>query len=418
MGREMRSPHPESASFPLREVEFVVGMALLMALHALAIDVMLPALGEIARDLRASDPNERQLVIAVFLIGSGLASIMPGAVADRFGRKPVILSCLAAYFVISLVCAFVTSFETLLVLRGLMGVFTAGLIVMPMAVVRDRFSGDRMARTQSLVAMVFMVVPMLAPLVGQVILIAAGWRWIFAVMAILAFLLAVWSWFRLPETLHAEYRQAIALRTIASNMWVAITHRGSIGYIFSIGIIQGSLFGYVNSSQQLVGEALGAGLAFPVIFGGMAFAMVGTNFINAGIVERFGARRVSHAALLGFTLVAAAHLHFSLQDRHTLFTFVPLMTASMCFLSFIGANFQSIALQPFARIAGAASSVLSFARMMIGALLGLWIGQLFDGTPVPLSTAMFVSGLLSLLLVLYSERGRLFTRSTQILHEG
>ena len=144
--------------------EFIALMAMLMALQALAIDVMLPALGVIARDLGLSDPNDRQLLIGVFLICSGLASLIPGSLSDRFGRKPVILVCLAAYFTVSLASALVTDFTVLLILRGVLGVFTSGLMVMPAAVLRDRFEGDRMASMQSLIAMVFMVVPMLAPL--------------------------------------------------------------------------------------------------------------------------------------------------------------------------------------------------------------------------------------------------------------
>ena len=396
----------------MREGEFVAVMAMLMALQALAIDVMLPALGRISGDLGVSDPNDRQLVIGVFLISSGLASLFPGSISDRYGRKPVIIGCLVAYFVISLASALVTDFTALLILRALLGIFTSGLMVMPMAVVRDRFSGDRMARAQSLIAMTFMVIPMFAPLLGQAVLEVAGWRWIFAVMAFLALVFGTWTWLRLPETLHADHRQAIAPRTVIANMRFAVTHRKAFGYFAGAALVQGALLGYINSAQQLVAEALGAGAAFPVIFGGMALLMASTNFVNSRIVERFGARRVSHTALMGYGLTAGIHLVVALSGNETLWAFVILMTVNMCFMSFIGSNFQSIALQPFGRIAGAAASALSFVRLVVGSVLGLWIGQLFDGTSVPLTAAMLIASLGCIALVLFSESGKMFNRRT------
>lgn len=406
----MNSPQPNSGRFPMREGEFVVLLAMLQALQALAIDVMLPALGVIAGDLGAGDPNDRQLVIGVFLISSGASSLFPGVLADRFGRRPVVLTCLVAYFAISLASALVGDFTALLVLRVVLGFFSAGLMILPVTIIRDRFSGDRMARMQSLVAMVFMAVPMLAPLLGQAVMLVAGWRWIFGVMALLALMVGTWAWFRLPETLHEEYRQPIRPRAILANMREAVTHRAAMGYFFGTALVQTSILAYVNSSQQLVAEALGAGPLFPSIFGAMALLMASANFVNSRIVERFGARRVSHTALFGFIAVAATHAWLASRGDERLWQFVVLMAPAMCLLSFLGANFQSIALQPFARIAGSAASILSFIRLVAGAYLGMLVGQAFDGTPRPLAYAMLVAGLGALGLVLFSENGRLFRR--------
>lgn len=403
------SPAEEPEGFPVGEVEFVAMMASIQALMALSIDVMLPALGHISGELGVSDPNERQLIIGVFLISSGLASLFPGAIADRFGRRPVLLVAVSAYVLLSFVCAIAGSFELLLITRAVVGVFTSAMLVMPMAILRDRFDGDRMARTQSMIAMTFMVVPMLAPMVGQAVLLVAGWRWIFGIMALMGVLVFVWVWARLPETLRPEYRQAINVGVIAGNMGMALRERASFGYFFGAAFVQAALFGYINSAQQLVAEHFRAGSFFPMVFGGMALIMAGTNFVNSRIVERFGARRVSHTALLVYIVLAAIHLGVALHGE-TLWVFVPLMTASMCMMSFIGANFQAISLQPFSRTAGAASSVMSFLRTVIGAVLGTLIGQAYDGTARPIMGAMLLCGATALVLVLYSERGRLFRR--------
>ncbi|WP_198430272.1 multidrug effflux MFS transporter [Sphingobium xenophagum] len=406
----MRSLDTHSDEFPMKEIEFVLLMASLQALMALSIDVMLPALGAISGDLGISDPNQRQLVVGVFLISTGIGSLFPGALADRFGRRRVVLTAVAGYVVVSFICAISRSFELLLLARALAGLLTSAMLVMPMTILRDRFDGDRMARTQSLVAMTFMVVPMIAPMIGQAVLLFAGWRWIFGIMSAMGVVVCIWAWLRLPETLDPRNRQAIQPRVIAGNMVIALRERASFGYFLGAALVQAGLFGYINSAQQLVGEHFGAGTLFPVLFGGMALVMACTNFINSRIVEKFGARRVSHAALICFIVFGAIHFLIALRGGETLWTFVPLMTVSMCMLSFIGANFQALSLQPFKRMAGAAASVMSFVRMVVGSVLGALIGQAYDGTARPIMASMAVCGFAALLLVLYSEKGRLFRR--------
>lgn len=385
-------------------------MAMLQALQALAIDAMLPALGIMSEDLGVSDANYRQLVIGLFLIGAGITSLFPGALADRFGRRPVLFWCLGGYVVLTLAAALAPSFDMLLVCRLLAGGFSSGLLVLTSAIIRDRFGGDRMARTQSLVSVVFMVVPMAAPTLGQLILAFASWRWIFGMMAGLGAIVAVWTWLRIPETLHPEFRQPIEPKAILGNMGTVFTTRSAVGYVVGLALIQGALLGYINSSQQLVAEHFGAGSAFPLIFGAMALAMALCSLTNSGIVMRFGARRVSHAAVLAYVALGALQLWFASQPHETIWHFAPLMTFNLCVMAFIGANFTAIALQPFARIAGAAASVQAFMRLMVGAALGALIGQAYDGTARPLALSIVGAGILSLGLVLYSERGKLFRR--------
>jgi len=408
----MPAASPPVPGARLGEREFVALMAMIMALQALCIDSMLPALGVIARDMGIGDPNERQLVVGVYLIASGIGALFPGALADRFGRRPVLFFCLLAYVSLSAACALVTDFTAMLVLRALQAVTSAGLSVLPNAIIRDRFSGDRMARAQSTVAVIFMIVPMAAPSFGQAVLAVASWRWIFGGMALLGAAVWLWAWLRLPETLDPANRQSVALRVIIANMRTAATNRASMGYVIGASLLVAGLFGYINSAQQLVAEHFGAGTTFPLIFALMAGGMAVANFFNSRIVERFGARRVSHTALLAFIAVSSVQVYLSHQPHQTLWQFVPVMSLNMCLMGFLGANFGSIALQPFARIAGAASSFQMFVRMAVAASLGAVIGQAFDGTARPLAWALLAGGLTALGLVLYSEQGRLFRRLT------
>ena len=390
--------------------ELVVLIALLMSLNALCIDGMLPALDSIARELGAESGNQRQLIVGLFLLANGLGCLLPGSFADRFGRKPVILFALGAYAAFSLIVAMVDSFTLLLVARVLQGLCCAGLMVAPMAIVRDQFEGDKMARTMSSVSAVFITVPVIAPSLGQAVLLIAGWRWIFVSLACLSALAALWTWTRLPETLHREHRQRIDVRAIVGNMRVALFNRISIGYVLGAALLMGAVFGYVNSAQQLIGEHFGAGRMFPVVFGGTAAMMAVSNIVNARIVERFGARRVSHTGVIVFVFVSAAQVWASIAHDGELAWFLPLMATNLALLGFLGANFSSIAMQPFARIAGAASSVQTFFRMFGAALVGIVIGQSYDGTARPFAFALLIGSSAALGLVLFSERGHLFRR--------
>lgn len=401
-------PSPRPRAIGTRES--IAMMALVMALQALAVDAMLPALGNIASELAITDPNKRQLVVGVFMLAAGVASLIPGSLADRYGRRPILLGCIAIYVTFSLACAAATSFDMLLAMRVLQAFGCGGLAVLPSAIIRDRFSGDQMAKQMSIIGVVFLVVPMLAPSIGQAVLLFAGWRWIFVMLAVVGCMMAAWVAIRLPETLDPAYRQPIHPGTIAVNMIGAARNRESIGYVLGGSLTFGALIGYVNSSQQLVGEHFGAGTMFPLLFGLSAMMMAIANFSNSRIVERFGARRVSHTALIVFIFVGALQTWFSSRPDQTLWQFMPLIITNMILIGFIGANFNSIALQPFARTAGSASSMQSFLRMVVGSLVGIAIGQAYDGTAQPLALALLATGCCSLLLVLFSERGRLFRR--------
>ncbi|QIQ85281.1 multidrug effflux MFS transporter [Erythrobacter sp.] len=398
---------PSAAPARLGERELIWLMALLMALQAFGIDAILPALDELALDLGVPG-NERQFVIGVYLLTAGIGALAPGALADRFGRRPVLLVSIGIYIALSLASALAPTFDALIAIRAAQGFFAAGIIALPPAIIRDRVGGDKMARMMSLIFVIFLMVPAVAPSIGELILLVADWRAVFGAMALLGAAVGGWVWFRLPETLAPENRQPIEVVPIARNMARALSLPSVIGYVFGSSLVFGALFGFINSSQQLITETFGAGDLFPVVFGVCAGSMALASWSNSRIVERFGARRVSHTALFAFIAVASVQVFFAFQPDESLWQFVPLMAINMALLGFIGSNFGSIAMNPFFAIAGAASSVHAFVRMTTAAVLGAGIGYAYDGTAQPLALSLLAAGLTCLALVLFSEKGKLF----------
>ena len=289
----------------------------------------------------------------------------------------------------------------------------AGLVAMgvvALAVIRDRYSGDRMARLVSLVFIVFMAMPIIAPSLGQMILYVASWRYIFILFVVLSGFVALWVWLRLPETLDSANVIPIRTREVAATWREVVTNRGALGYVLASGVVMGGLFGYLNSAQQIFADIFDAADIFPYAFAAVAASIAVSNWFNSRIVEKFGARRVSHTALIAFILLSGAQIAAAAMAHETLLIFLVLIAANMSMIGFTGSNFGSIAMQPFGRMAGAASSFQQFARTLLAAGIGAIIGQLFDGSVVPMATGFLVTGLVALVLVAWSEHWELFKR--------
>lgn len=406
----MHAPSPSPAAHELGFREFVALMAALMAITALSIDAMLPALPAIGAELGVATPNDRQWVIAAFMFGFGGGQLVHGPLADRFGRRPVLLTSLAVGVAFNLLAALSATYALLLAARVAAGVATASSRVLTTSIVRDRVAGDQMARTMSLVSIVFMVVPIAAPNLGQLILLVAAWRWIFGLLAGAGVLLFLWAGLRLPETLNPAHRLPLRLGRIAESFRFVLTQRVSVGYTAASALLQAGLMGFLLSVQQILEVEFRAAHLFGLVFAAMAGPMAIASFFNSRMVVRLGARAVSHRAILAYTVIAGLHLAIALTGFETLLSFVVLQAAMMCCFSLAGANFGAIAMEPMGRLAGTASSVQAFLQSVAGTLLGAAIGQAFDGTTVPLYTGFTLCGLGAITCVAVAERGRLFAR--------
>lgn len=393
--------------------EFVALMAAIIALGALGIDMMLPALPAIGTRLGAGSPADWPLVITAFVLGFGLAQPIHGPLADRYGRRPVLIAGIAIYAMTNLIATASGSFTLLLVARFAGGLAIAASRVVTVAMVRDLHAGRAMAKVMSLIFMVFMAVPVLAPALGQAVLLAGSWRLIFGVIATLTAGVLIWFAIRMPETLPVSGRQPLVPAVVAGNWRIALTDRYSVGYTLAATALQGALYGYINSIQAVVDRVFGAPDAIALVFAAAAVLLAGANFLNSRIVMRFGTRRISQSAVLVIITTALAAIVVAEAGYETLWTFTALQAATLAGFGLAGSNFSSMAMERMGGIAGTASSVQGFVSVTGGALLGALVGRAFDGTTMPLHLAFVILGLVSFAIVAVVERGKLFTPTAQ-----
>jgi len=388
--------------------QFVIFIAAVMATNALAIDTMLPALPVIGNALGIAAENDRQWIVTAYLLGFGGAQIFYGTLADRFGRRPVLLIALMLYAAFSAVAGLATTEGVMLAARVLQGVGAAGTRVLAVSIIRDRYSGRQMARVMSLAFIVFLAAPIAAPSLGQLIMLVAPWHAIFFALAIFGAVMAAWGALRLRETLHEEDRLPVSAARIFGAFGTALSNRIAVGYMLAMTVMLGGLFGYINSVQQVFADIFHAPLLFPMVFGVTALFMAAASLLNARIVGRMGMHRVSHTALAGYVGIAGVHSALAWTGHETLIGFAICQSLMMFCFGLVASNFGALAMEPLGHIAGTASSVQGFVTTVGGATLGFLIGQQFDGSAVPMTLGFFLLGAGAFAIVAVTERGRLF----------
>jgi MFS transporter, DHA1 family, multidrug resistance protein len=390
--------------------EMTALLAGLMALNAFAIDAMIPALPDIGETLNVAKENDRQLVVVAYFIGFASTQLVWGPLADRFGRKPVLAAGVILYTAFALLCGLASSFALLIAGRVAMGASAAVTRVLVVAMVRDLFESEAMARVMSLVFMTFMVVPVLAPNIGQAILLVASWRAIFLVLAAYGLLMLAWAWWRLPETLHPEYRRPLEWRPIGGAFLETLREPMSRGYTLALTLTFSALVAYIASIQQIVTDAFGQGRYIGLVFAAVAAPMALASWLNSKVVGRYGLRRVGHTAAVAFVLITAVHAAVALSGRETLLLFVVLQGLAMASFAFTSSNLGTLAMEHMAHIAGTASSVQGVIGTLGAAILGFAIGQAFDGTATPYLVGTAMCAALALLVIVLTEPKRLFER--------
>ena len=383
-------------------------MALMTSLVALSIDTMLPALGTIGRDLQVTEPNHRQLILSVLFVGLVIGQLIYGPVSDSVGRKrPVFFGCVL-FIGGCLVSALAQSFEMMLAGRFIQGLGAAGPRIVIIAMIRDRYQGAAMARVMSLIMTVFIIVPALAPALGQGMLWLGSWRFIFVAFSILAAAGLSWFWLRQDETLPPEKRVTLRVGQLLSATREVLTHPVSLGYTVTAGLVFAAFLGFLNSAQQILQEQYALGEQFPLYFAALALAMGASTLTNSKLVRHFSMMKLCRTSLL---------LGFAWSSVFTLFALYfaghpPLLTLMMFLMLLFYAigilfgNMNALAMEPMGHIAGLASAVIASLTTLISLSVGGTIGALYDNTVVPLVAGYAVLLALGLAAQTMTERAR------------
>lgn len=383
-------------------------LAMTMAVAALAVDMVLPAFAAIREDFGLpADSTTPAQIITAFLLGMASAQAAYGPLADRFGRKPVLYAGFTIYAIGAAGVAVAPTIPLVLASRFVWGVGAAAARVVAQAVIRDRFEGDEMARALSYVMTVFLLVPVVAPLLGAVLVAVGPWQTTAWAAVVFVAILAVWIR-RLPETLTVEARVPLTFTRIrASGKEIAST-RLTAGTTMGLTVLFGAFTSYLASSELIIGQVYGRPEAFPVIFGVVAAAMGTGSIANARIVTRFGTGAVLRAASWVFVGVAGVLLVFTLatEGKPPLVPMLIVLTACLTLYMLIIPNANTLALLPLPHIAGTAAAVIGTVNLMGGAILGALVDRQFDDTFTPLPAALLIYGVIALVLFEWALAGR------------
>jgi len=393
---------------PLSMAELVALLALMMSTVAMAIDIMLPALGVIAQDFGLATRNDAQLVISCFFLGFAIGQIFVGPLSDSFGRKRVIYAGYLIFVAGCLLSMLTESWTLMLAGRVLAGLGAAAPRVVTVAIVRDGYEGRAMARIMSIVIAVFIVVPVIAPLVGQVVLIFAGWWATFACLIALAGAAAIWLIFRQPETLAPAARRPFRIRTIASGMREVCSSRIAVGYTIAAGLIAGPFLGYLNAAPQIFQTTFEVGHWFPAYFGGAALSIGVASVFNSRIVVQVGMYRLVVGALICVTTLSLVFLaSVTVIDRFPPLTlFLAWLVAVFFCIGLLFGNLNALAMEPLGHLAGLGAAFVGSMSTFISLVLGWFIGSQYDGSVFSLVLGFAALGAASLLVVWWTERGR------------
>ena len=399
--------------------EFVALMALMIALVAVSIDGMLPALPEIGRELGAQQPNDSQLILSWLFLGMAIGQLFYGPVSDSIGRKPTIYFGLALFMVGCVLSIVATSFPMMLFARLLQGLGVAGPRSVAVAVVRDQFSGRMMARVMSFIMSVFILVPIIAPAIGQGILLFAGWRAIFGFYLILTIVVFVWFSMRQPESLLPEHRIPFSAQRIMAAFREVLTNRIALGFTVASGLFSGAFLGYLNSAQAIFQDQYGLGTRFPLVFATISVASGIASYLNAQLVLRYGMRRLTSVANTSLTILSIIYFAYAyfMQGHPPLGTLIAYLLANFFVVGIMFGNLNSLAMEPLGHIAGVGSAVVGSLASFISIPIGAWIGLSFNGTVLPLIGGFTVMCFITIFVMRWADSGKQQEPATANINE-
>ncbi len=381
-------------------------IALIISLVALSIDAMLPALPDIAADLMFEDANDAQYIITMLFIGMGIGQIIFGPLSDSIGRKPAINLGFVVFILGCLMSIIAQDFNDMMIGRFFQGLGAAGPRIVSIALVRDRFAGRQMARVMSFVMTIFILIPIIAPSIGQLIVNFSTWHSIFVLFLVLTVVAMTWFSLRQPETLPRENRISFSPAQMMSDIKSICAIPAAMGYTITMGFIFGAFIGYLSSAQQILQTQYALGNQFAIYFGVLAASIGLASLVNAKLVMRFGMRRLSRAAMTVTALLSVPFFLLALyyQGHPPL---AQLMAYLLCVFFFFGimfGNLNALAMEPLGHIAGLGSALVGSISTLMSVMLGIIVAGAYDGTILPLVASFAILSFLGLVSMHWTEK--------------
>ncbi|GAA0564704.1 multidrug effflux MFS transporter [Rheinheimera aquimaris] len=384
--------------------EFTLLVALMMSIVAISIDALLPALDAIRADIVLSNPNQAQLVVSALFFGMAIGQLICGPLSDATGRKKVLNGGIALFLAGTAVCYFSKDINTLLLGRFIQGLGVSGPYVSAISIVRDKYSGNDMARIMSLVMMIFVMVPALAPSLGQAVLWLGSWRDIFLLYVFYALLIVLWIYCRLEETLPKAHRIPMSKKGFAEGFKEVISNVPTVSYMICMGLFFGSFIGYLNSSQQIFQDLFKTGELFTLYFGLLAIVFGASSLVNSRLVQKWGMQRLSGSAVWGIIASSALFLVLHLGVEIQLWMF--LLYAAVLFFCFglVFGNINAMAMEPMGHVAGIAAAIIGSTSSIMSMFIGTIIGQMYNGTLIPVTAGFFIFACISMAILAFANR--------------
>ena len=381
------------------QVEFVVLMAALMSIVAISIDAVLPALPLIGDYLSVVDSTDTPKLITFIFLGLGFGQLIFGPLSDSFGRKPIVYAGFVLFVIASFICITTKNFEVMLFGRVLQGIGLAAPRTMSIAMIRDSYEGDYMAKIISIVVMVFILVPVVAPTLGQFLMNHYDWKFIFTFNLFFGGLIIIWFWLRQPETLKDKYRITFRLANFKTGTVKFFKIKSAVIYTLLSGFITGSFMVYLSTSQQIFEKQYDLAEEFPLIFASLAISVGLATFLNSQLVVRFGMKRIVHLGMLSYVLTSLIFIIlFHSGNNPSIEVLIAFFALQFFCIGFLFGNLRALAMQPMGHIAGIGSALNGFISTVMAVPIANCIGSFVKDSVAPLFIGFLVCGIISLLL--------------------
>jgi DHA1 family bicyclomycin/chloramphenicol resistance-like MFS transporter len=388
--------------------EFVALMASLMSIVALSIDALLPALSDIGSYLKVVNTTDNQLLITMIFLGLGFGQLLFGPLSDSFGRKPIVYLGFIVFIIASIICVSTKSFEVMILGRILQGVGLSSPRSLALSMIRDSYSGDYMAKIVSIVVMFFILVPVIAPTLGQFLITFFNWESIFYVNLIFGIGIMIWFWQRQPETLPKEKRIKFSKHLFIDGTKEFFKYKEAVAFTFVSGFITGSFMVYLSTAQQIFQEQYHLAEMFPYIFASLAISVGLATFMNSRLVVTFGMWRIAYYATIAYALISVLYVVlFWSGNNPSISVLLSFFALQFFAVGFLFGNLRAIAMQPLGHIAGIGAAINGFISTVMAVPIANYIGGFVVDSVLPIFIGFSIFGLLSLLVFLFMRRHRI-----------